>query len=235
MPPSTEEDEAEKLRLFYVALTRARRQIFVPLNFKKRASNYERSIGELFFSRLFPEPSYEKVRDLGFQVVEASGHQTHELPESPPPPKMIPPPELPPLPQLKELLSFTSLKSHTKSERGAINCEPDDLPPGAKTGLFLHEIFEKISLKALKEAHSPADLHPLIAPFVKNSPWEKWHEKVSERIFKAFNTLFEGLDFTLKEVDENHSYREMEFLHAQGNGFMKGVIDWILCMRAAPT
>lgn len=223
---------AEKLRLFYVAVTRAKRALFIPLNFAKRKSNYELPLTELFFSKATSEFSQEALSQLGLSIVETMGQEVIEE-ESVVRQDLVKPPEfVAEIPTLS-MLSFTQLKSKIPYTQAAIDYDPTELPPGADTGVMVHHLLEKIPLSLAKIAETPSDYATFVLQSLSLlgpgaiSQWEMWLEKICEILFEVFNTPLFDQNFCLKEVEEENSFREVEFLHKNPSGYMKGVIDWI--------
>ena len=203
-----EEQQAEKMRLLYVALTRAKRQLFIPIPTAKKRTDLS-SLIEDFFKDSLPS---------SFKVIP----EPLTLPPSPPKPPVRPPPTFTPQIHLKEVVSFTSLKG--SSEFLPLSCNLNDLPPGALTGEFVHKLFEKISLPLIQRATSPSDLSNFVRPFTQNTLWDKWQERLCQLLYGAFQVKLDT--FYLKDVHEERSFREVEFLHTDPRGYMKGVIDW---------
>lgn len=226
-PQKEAEEQAEKLRLLYVALTRAKRQLFVPLNFKKRAANIQTPPIELFLSQCFKKVDVETLRSNGLSVVEASGLEPVLSLEKRVPGELIAPPSFSCDMPLKELLSFTKIKGHGSKTTPAIEWDVSDLPPGPETGVMFHELLEKIPLSMAQEAQTPADYFDFAAAFVKGTAWEMWQDLIAERLHALFNSSLPGESFLLKEVEEARSFREVEFFHSDPRGYMRGVIDWL--------
>jgi exodeoxyribonuclease V beta subunit len=221
----TEEELAEKLRLVYVILTRAKRLLFLPLHTDKMRSDLT-TLLHLFLKQTLKETSVEAIASAGFSVIEA----THM------PPTFV---DLPPIEgdkgsesytpqfQIKEVLSFTRIKPEKKAIKSAETIPDEGLPKGAETGILFHELFEKIPLSLPKKAQSAQEYLPFVQNFVKNSLWEPWKETIASLLERAFNTPLPGADFLLKEVSEETSFREVEFFEGQNEGYMTGVIDWL--------
>lgn len=221
----TEEDLAEKLRLVYVILTRAKRLLFLPLHTDKMRSDLT-TLMHLFLKQTLKEPSVEAIARAGFSVIEAIQQ----------PPLILDlsvavlekrAQEYTPQFHVKEVLSFTRMKPNKTEFKAAEPLPAEGLPKGAETGILFHELFEKIPLTLPKKAQSANDYLPFLHNFVKNSLWEPWKETIASLLEGAFNTPLPGANFLLKEVPEETSFREIEFFEGHNGDYMTGVIDWL--------
>lgn len=226
-PLKEKEESAEKLRLLYVALTRAKKQLFIPLNFKKKRSDLLTPPIDLFLEQCFKKLDVETLAAKGLAIVEASGNEVIPPFVKPALQTLVSPEIIDTSLPLKELFSFTRLKGGQAKSPLDIEYDPTDLPPGAETGVMFHELLEKIPLSLVKEATSPADLFDFTSHFTKGTSWEMWQDLICQKLFNIYNSSLPGESFCLKEVDETTSFREVEFLHQFNEGYMKGVIDWL--------
>lgn len=226
-----EEVLAEKMRLLYVALTRAKRQLFIPLDMGKKNANIKTVMDYYFAQALDKTPAkvtLQDLRSLGLNLAEAAGTESilRRVKEK----TILTPPELFNSEiKLLDVLSFSKIKKPHAKEKAAdllIN-EIEDLPKGAETGLFFHELYEKVPLSLCAEAKDYAAYLPFVSSFTKNTAWDCWKERVAAILYESFNTLHAPLRFMLKDVLDRQSYREIEFLESHAAGFMKGVIDWL--------
>jgi exodeoxyribonuclease V beta subunit len=202
---SLEEQDAEKMRQLYVALTRAKRRLYVPLVIDEEQKPIvvgEASAIELFFARLDQNP--ETYRELyhsaqcfnlarAKQILDSLSPQIQyrildEMPDIsfakenaaielvPPQPLNIPSYD-------EQLFSFTALAkkeySHeiSKSILG-VSFSPHTMPLGSETGHLLHLVFEKIFKQNL---HHPLDENALkgfIDEELAFSSLEKWRSVI---------------------------------------------------------
>lgn len=194
-----EELDAEKARQLYVAFTRAKSHLYVPvIEGWKPPSPGTASPLELFLAKL-------NIPIEGKYLEPKTG-----APYIPPPlPELIPPPPLfINFPKLTSV-SFSSLSKKNKSTQklaphdfNALFKSPHTLPAGAYTGDFLHQILEN-------------------GKWIPNTPFEPWKEIILSMVHSAFHSDLGG--FTLNDVTD--SYKEMEFVYPVENGMMTGVID----------
>lgn len=235
-----EENDAEKSRQLYVALTRAKSKLYIPcIEGWKTPSLGGASPLELWFARLGgPMGSWKDLYArlscprLPFLETLATGspYMTIEklVPQSCEPflsqvalPELIAPYSIAlDFPKLFTL-SFSSLaKAYTK-ERPVppphdFNCHsktPYTLPAGAYTGELLHEILEELPFSLVRQARNPSDLKNFIHRYTSKTPFESWEDVLSEMIFQAFKTPIKDLGILLEDLTEDQTFREMEFLY----------------------
>lgn len=213
--------EAEKMRQFYVALTRAKRRVYVAL---QRDEAYAPST---LFCQQLGEDLYAV-----FEALKAKTSFTYSILKEgiipahrggPSPPEEVPLLERKDLPEFpySSLTSFSSM-----AQKKAIDIAPREegmLPPGTETGQLLHRIMELALF-------SPEDLRGIIAREVEYTPLAGFEEK----IFTLLNPLFdlelssEGICFTLREIPKNQLFEEMEFLFPHQDKMIKGFIDLVV-------
>lgn len=230
-----EECDAEKARQLYVALTRAKSKLYIPLiEGWKAPSPGTASPLELWLTRFqgplnHPHIAIEKL------VPKVAEHYLFQEAL----PKIFPPG--------RPALNFPKIwnLSYSGLSRGSIlnyaKPQQDDiLPLGTYTGQLLHLILEKIPFSLVKKAKSQTDLHPFIFSHVAKTLLEPWVDSISEMIYKAFKTPILG--FTLDDLTEETSYREMEFVYPISlaktvpeckpfEGTINGVIDLFFTMN----
>lgn len=216
--------DEEKLRLFYVALTRAKRRVYVAW-----ARDAQGELGnapvELFFKNLKVEPwevlnalkekcslTYSLLNGQQF-VLEKEAPQTITGGRTPLQ-------KIPPRPSSR-VTSFSALAEKTVSER--VELPEGDLPAGADTGHLLHRILEKTV------AH-PQTLRAKIQEEIAGTPFASWEEKIFAILSPVFDLTFqaEGEAFCLKEVESKNMFQEMEFLFPNQGNFVKGFIDLVI-------
>ncbi len=208
------EEQAELLRQFYVACTRAKTALFLPLiegNLHKKSSKKDAPL-ELFLqttNSLFTNYSHTFLsKELLLSMPLAS--------RSPPPLES----------SLKKtsslsffsapsILSFSSLKKNYKPLLSSLSTTPL-LPSNAEIGTILHQILEK-SVKnpgQIPEILLRHAIHPSISPF---------KEQIEALIMQMLQTPLDN--FCLNEVDPQKMYTEMPFIFPHSPNLREGVID----------
>ncbi len=229
-----EELKAEKMRLLYVALTRAKYRMYCPLGI--RLENAPPIT--IFFSYLAPEPAeiYSLLDRLSISYTRLEEMPSILEKENDLIVKDLVPPTKPELKAaIKFLHSFTSLSS--KSSGGlqgaphdflSMEQSPFSLPSGSETGTLLHLLLEKIPFYEARLWHTPADAEPLVRPFLQETLFEKWSETISAIVFYALKTPLKP-GFALQDVAPERISCEAEFLFpsaiSTAPGYVKGFID----------
>lgn len=218
-----EELNAEKMRQLYVALTRAKYRVYLPLALPFEEDIFDCSPMDLFMKHLseIPQMGGITVSDLTgpFQLKEASiEDKAFELT----------PPETINLNFIsKRIASFTSLaKPHTSEPILKVESpikNPHTLPAGGHTGNMLHLLLEKLPSFQL----NLKDIERFVASYVAQTPFQEWGQVLSEMLYSALITKLAG--FSLNEIDPHNIYREMEFLYPEDGPYshMKGFVDLI--------
>lgn len=249
-----EEIDAEKMRQFYVALTRARKKLYIPLTLdpdQKEVPLGEASPSELFFARIQEEPAgyedlYHKAEALSPEAVAAlfapwkgkiacAMLQETVLSVSQPVATAKMEEVAPALPFTlptsgETLLSFTSLSKSTHTGELIKPAEdaplsPHTFPLGADTGILLHLLFEKIFKRRL---HCPLDeegIGALIEEEIAFSPLKAWRPIFLPWIVQLLQKQL--VDFSLSAIPGNQLLQEMEFLFPVPGGAMKGFADLV--------
>ena len=235
-----EELDAEKMRQLYVALTRAKTAVYIPVAIdegKKALKMGQTSPVELFLARsLYPDLGekelYEKIPTIqkeelisfleenGFtyslvasQAPSFAPVETPEVVLNAPPSCTIPYREL-------SLFSFTSLATKKTDERQIIVPIENTLPLGVETGLIFHKIIEKVFDASF---HFPIQKEKIAHVVLENNPLEEWHEVLTQLVVDILGLPI--LDFALKDIHPNKLQQEMEFVYPVERGLMKGFAD----------
>ena len=204
-----EELDAEKLRQFYVALTRAKKNLYVAFpqeNNKSPVALGEASPLEIFWQKAAPDLAAFPTTDLNFFPFELKLYEETAPLASPSPRPSFFKPLL--------LQSFSSLAQASPAKKVPVNT----LLPGAETGVIVHRILEKL--------WSP-HLSSIIAEEVQCTHLQG-HET-------TLLTLVQNLldlplnDFYLRDVSPEKTAVEMEFLFPTPSTLLKGFID--LCFE----
>jgi exodeoxyribonuclease V beta subunit len=196
-----EESDAEKMRQLYVAMTRAKTALYVPII----KSDKETSIGtaspiEIFLERTAPDLSTYSV--LFLNQMQFDLHKRIETLE---PKKTITLPEGPG----QYILSFSSLSTATYEAK---EIPEDDMPAGAEVGVIIHKLFEQ---------------RGSVEEELRGSVLEGWEKEVQALLDNTYQAPLDG--FSLADVDPAKMMHEMEFLYPTPQGLMKGFID--LCFE----
>jgi exodeoxyribonuclease V beta subunit len=237
-----EEYDAEKMRQLYVALTRAKKWLYLPFisSGDKVCKHGDASPIQLFFARmgrplhLNSQALYETINSLSAKEIErvlpkhsaiTTQHiKTENLKTyiSKKQERPITTPTIPTIPGHATFIdSFTSLSlGHTKNssqQPPRTESRKDPIPAGTETGIILHKIFEYIDF---------TDPKPL--PYIQGTILEPWSAEIESLVLSATCYQFpEG--FSLADIPIENQFREMEFLYPSPSGYIKGVIDLIFC------
>lgn len=204
-----EEQNAEKMRLFYVAVTRAKSHLYIPYIEGKGAIDGRSSSMDFFMSKRDFEPTRSFV---GEQVDAPLFFE-------------------PPLPSLsfKEvscnyststILSFSSRFAHKPRPKAAV---APSFPMGSEVGTLLHLVLEKISFKiANKEL-----LRGEIAPILENTLLAEYIDPIGELLFESLHLPLKSdfALFSLSQIAKEKMQKEVVFTHIEGERGSKGVID----------
>ncbi len=236
--------DREKMRLFYVALTRAKTLLYLPflLEQNKSAPKWgSASPADLFLARLIAdEPlslsqTYERMCDLPLETLKKALNLPTILVDKQPLPLPLPLP-LPSssplsLPQLilnesrPRIASFSSLATPSHTELTA-EVNENTLPPGPITGNLFHLLFEKIIELGLYHPWNPSLIEPLIEKDLLHTPLCNWMSEVKELVQAAFHTPL--LDFCLSDVDPKMMLQEVPFFFSATDELdLKGFADLV--------
>ena len=224
---SDEEIDAEKLRQLYVAMTRAKHRLYVPL-ISEGASPMALFCKQIE-SQEGPAASYfqklNQTFSIGYEEIEETIVEPEPkiwLPEKRERKVIIAPPAVEPC----YLQSFTSLSTqthrHLEYEIG------DALPLGSETGVVIHEIFESIFSPSHSLWKNNDAILGLVRQKVAHSNLSKWEKPIYELILKTLDLLLPG-NFSLRSLSPNDVFPEMEFFFHRPPHFVKGFIDLVFC------
>lgn len=222
-----EEREAEKLRLFYVALTRAKRRLYVPVVLKEKFNSKEASSIDLFFGgALNAHEEIKKMKDENLVSVEEllapssmPFVQEQEIKIVKPKKEFLKPSSFPPL------LSFSNLqqKENAFYEGGELL-----FPSGKEVGNVLHSIMATIFKGDFKKNYH--FLASIVEEKCSFSPLAGFEKEVLSVVDKALFTPL--LDFCLFDLDPVLIRAEEEFWYSEQNGaLVKGYIDLFFCHK----
>jgi exodeoxyribonuclease V beta subunit len=247
-----QEIDAEKLRQLYVAFTRGKERVYVPLVISKdphevqkgAAAPIELLLGGIGLKEYAFDTVYDNLSTLSLQAVlkylsalQKEAPVSYEIikevivekiEENPSIALIAPRPS-----SIKTvdrfLFSFSSLIEGKKEEGEKIYLEPPkegDLPLGSETGTVIHSILEELC---------KADLHrslenggqTIIERFTKGSCLEGKEEVLFNLIAESVKVpLQEGL-CSLENIASKDMQTEMEFLYPFRSSFLKGFIDLV--------
>ena len=248
---TVEEMDAEKMRQLYVALTRAKKRLYVPLMFEEEQKTIEygeASPIELFFARIAESSHshlelYGVAQSLNIKSVSAvletfkpliSYRILEEIPNltlaetSPAVCDLIPPAPLHLPVYTEQLLSFTALAKkdhHMETVKPPIDAplSAHTLPLGSETGHLLHLLFEKIFKRGLHNCIDVDALSALIDEEIAFSSLAGWRTIVLPWIVEILKKKL--TTFALCDVPRGQLQQEMEFLFPVAQGLMKGFAD----------
>ncbi len=205
-----EELDAEKLRQWYVALTRAKHRLYIP--FPQESQEKPLELGEASPLEVF----WNKAKpDLhAFTHVDLNSFSFHLQPYQEKSPSLCIP--TPPSSQIFKPLfiqSFSSLARPLEVKKVA----PDDLlPPGPETGVIVHRILER--LKELPQS---------ISQEIEGTHLEGYENTIFQLIQRLLDLPLKG--FCLRDISWKKTIPEMGFLFPTPSTFLKGFID--LCFE----
>ncbi len=250
---SIEEFDLEKNRQFYVAVTRAKEKVYIPVAIDE--SNSPIAYGtaspfELFYAYKMRNDNEEDVYSIienlsleGFNLfvktLENTSLEVIETPKEIQQEKeqekaiLVSPPSNEFYTQRKTVFSFSNLSSKNKDEKEKeINesyiFSSSKLPVGPKTGIILHEVFEKIFSSRLSNFYEKECYKQIIDNVLKHTFLKNETNVICEMVKRALNApLLEDRSLFLRDISINQMLIEEEFLFPIGKNFLKGFIDFI--------
>lgn len=202
---ATEEDLAEMMRLFYVALTRAKTELYIPILRGKKKKN----MMNLFLDKVAPE----------LDLVEWAKSIEAEL--------IVADPFLSPQTLTKQIIhspltlnrsfkpswvqSYTRMKEKRGYSAGPLETV---LPKGVEMGLCLHALLEKMPFAL------PVEIS------LKNSPFEPYENEILSLLTALMEIEIKGKK--LKDLASCRQLREVPFTYKSEQGFTTGVIDLVI-------
>lgn len=259
-----DEATAENQRLAYVAMTRAQVRLYLPLytNLSKDASYLPVQTclaASLNARAAMPRPLFEAI------PITVGGPDTEPAPATalasfvaPPPPPAI---ELVPLADARSgltMLSYTRLANSLEAaaivarpgdvlaidpaefdvDDTAGEVAPGDLPPGASSGLLLHDLLEAADLDHARRAadlgtwsSDPVVAHQLVEYASKRGIDPRFHPHAAELVHRTLTAPMKLIDGTVcaPMIAATALAREVEFSYplpaGMRRGLVKGFID----------
>lgn len=245
-PEAEEIDEldAEKLRQLYVAMTRAKQRLYVPVVFSEKLA----APGTLSPIELFTQ-TVESQEGPFLSFLENLSHRESvsfeklsrpfklSLPrEIPARQNVLKPPCQAPFFSPSLLLSFTALaeeQQELEKIQPIFVSKPEftahTIPRGKETGIVIHRIFETLLSQEKPLRKELAVLQTLVAKEVLSSVLAPWKEVIVEMVWK---TLVQPLQvgentFSLIDLEPKNVQTEMEFVFSCPPHFVKGFIDLV--------
>ncbi len=201
------EEEAELMRLFYVALTRAKKELYVPVLFDKR------NMMNLFLNHV--KEGFTK-ENLAAWVKEIDADYQKIIPDLEFKKRALP--QFETMVPLKRVFSpiFVSSYTRLKEKREAAHDSPESLlPKGVEMGLCLHNLLEKTTFQ------TPIEIS------LKHSPFEMYEKEISLLLTNLMEQVEIG-GVKLKDLKSYRQMREVPFTYKTENGFMTGIIDLVI-------
>lgn len=233
-----EEIDAEKMRQLYVAMTRAKKRLYVPIAISNQEAPSGKGSSPIeLFSRNFAGPFIEELGSMAKRESITLEHLQAPLLLGPPVRKpqertaAAPPAPRPFKPSV--LSSFTTLAKISESDMHWVEPDPSQftlqtMPRGSDTGIAIHSIFESIfSARTPLWRGAPAELDNLVSDSLRCTPLEPWTGAIQQMVRQTLLMPFEGDGewFTLSEMDRFQV--ETEFVFSTTPNYVKGFIDLI--------
>ncbi len=237
-PASEEADEAdaEKKRQLYVAMTRAKKRLYVPIALSKKEAEKGTHAPIELFARHFEGAFTEQLLALAEResiTLESISSPISLIPpvvakkqQAPSAPALIPHPFTPLF-----LASFTTLAKPQKVEWTQMESDPcqftmQTMPRGSDTGIVIHKIFETL----FRGSRGAAEIHTAVEGHVRSSSLAPWKGAIEQMVQETISLPLQGDGewFTLAEIDRFQV--EMEFLFTDEQ-FVKGFIDLVFYRR----
>lgn len=201
-PLSEAEERSEKMRQLYVACTRAKQRVYVPVlkndsPISAFLENADFSAASQEVCRLYPPPVFSKK--------EAPVQREIQLDKTYPP---------------LAIHSYSSIVAYEPAEKRSI---PEGImPAGQETGVLIHQLFENFSF-------GNAEIHSFVQKELQGTFLESWTSEAASMMEWALNHPLPAPDgsFPLAAVDPKKMIKEMEFLFPSEEppGFFKGFVD----------
>ena len=217
--------EKEKIRQLYVAMTRAKKRLYVPIltDQKEPTSIGKASPIELLLSNLPPLDRLIPAIDATQTVLE----KKTLLPQTRTAPKLTPPSVKKRANSPTYIHSFSSLiqTSFSPSIR-RVQRSDTPLPIGTEMGLFLHSLLEKIIKERITHPYQKEQVDSLVKTAVLQTKFAPYLSQITNLIDLTFHHSFGS--FCLADILPRHLHPEVEFFYADTpNSYCKGFIDLI--------
>ncbi|HSW71902.1 MAG TPA: UvrD-helicase domain-containing protein [Chlamydiales bacterium] len=216
------EEEAEKQRLLYVSMTRAKKRLYVPyiINDKEKYS----SPIELFFPskmsmdsalQFFSSDPSWSFSTLSPMILEQKDNVCDQSIDQP---KVALPKE-----ERRKIYSFSSLKGDSSSEKTVKASSL--LPKGPEFGTFVHSLLEKV---LLLEVITELEVEKIVLNEAATSSFANYKEMLVPFIQRALFTPFtDDPNFFLANIPFEKRLVEVEFFSPFLRDYLKGYIDLV--------
>lgn len=237
-----EELDAEKLRQLYVAMTRAKKRIYVPYR-KSAVAKGPYSPMELFCRLIETEEgpllSYlerlgQKERSTFEEISSPIALISKEAAKSC---AILEPPTRPVPFSPSYLNSFTSLARPKEGQKEKAPVQMpgeytlETLPRGTETGIAVHQVFETLFSSEKPIWRDDEAVGRLVENELRFSSLALWSDAVRGMVLKTLSQRLSDGErvFSLKELNPDQIFVEMEFLYPSEPHFVKGFIDLVFC------
>ncbi|AQT77697.1 exodeoxyribonuclease V subunit beta [Chlamydia gallinacea] len=221
---------SEWMREMYVACTRAKKQLFLPIHNAK--SQRKNSAWTNYIQRVGSHNSIiEFAQHLSKEHPDIFSLSSYSVPSTLSPASFVQPETftISP-PSSKPMCSFSSLKSlldDTSSHDISLPEETESssfLPLGKKTGILIHKILETISPRF----HTPYEkILDIVIRIVKNTHLEGYEQLITQQLQYTFSSplTFSEDTFSLKNISPHKIKSEEAFLFSHEEDLWQGSID----------
>jgi len=217
-----QEVDAEKMRLLYVALTRAQNRLYLPFLAEKKKNTS--SAVDYFFTKRFKDETIEqfaeKVAGVNLSCFENERITAQTYSDVSTKKLAFSSAKLPTF-QPQSILSFSSMASYKPQE--FTDAEPT-FPAGKEVGTLLHKIFEKIDFS------KSYNLAQTIYPMIKESVLAPYQEAIVDLVAQTLHIPLKSryATFCLADLDPSSMQKEVEFLYSEKNEAITGAIDLVV-------
>jgi len=234
-----DEIEAEKLRQLYVAMTRAKKRLYVPIAQSKKDPEAGTHSPMELFARYFEAPFVQELNKLSEKESITLEHLSAPFTLSPAVLKSTVEKRAPLLPRAFSpifISSFTTLATLKESDLKYAVVDShaftlQTMPRGSETGVAIHQIFEELFSGVKPIWRDPLAIDALVSYHLRFSPLQPWEGAIQQMVRKTVNMplLANGEFFSLSEMIEFQV--EMEFIFSSAPNFVKGFIDLVFCRK----
>lgn len=217
------EKDAEKLRQLYVAMTRAKKRLYLPYTLSEKEFGLGKAAPLDLFLKSQTEGDVESYLEdlknkasITYALIEEK-KESALIDEITSPSLLQLPPELSCQAPSRRLLSFTAL-----AKKGASDpvVHHEGMPSSSFVGELLHHILEVFPWE---KGRSLESIQAFITPLLVGTILKPWESQVASMIYAVFHLPLKG--FALVDVLPHKVMREMEFLHKTPAHYLKGFID----------
>lgn len=235
--------DAEKQRQLYVAMTRAKKRLYVPIALSTKEPNPgAHSPMELFCRHFATEgPLIDQLTALSKTASITIEHPPNPFLLNPivsvtPAEEIVHPPPPPSPFKSCYLFSFTTLaqSGQTKwTENAASGFTLQSMPRGTETGIAIHRLFENLFSSQQSIWRDPPKMDAMVANELQFSSLLPWKGAIQQMVREVVTMPLQLREqrFSLSELEPRQLQTEMEFLFSTPPNFVKGFIDLVFCVR----